>query len=604
MKRSHLLVIGLAMVILLVGFTLIVDRASGQTVSVDFLPALYVEDYGVGVDHLINNYTMESSANAAGATWQLLGTNNQQNFDLVDSRKDVPFSAGTPKQFNLSNTGSYRNYYLYVVSGFGVSSTLDVHFDYSVASLSPKEEFTPYFNFTMGRSPFITVFDFSKSPTGAIINYTITSSNTFPALQTWYLYGTNTSSFLGSDNAGLFTLLDTQVTIGFTGNVMQIFDISAQPPFKYYIIYVKTGFDTAGTLLEFRFNGQPLIPAPVAAFACAPLSGVHPLSVTCTDASTGTGISSWYWEFGDSNTSTAQNPTHIYDFPGIFDVHERVCNIGGGCDWENKSAYITVSPTAPTFNADFTANETESATAPMTVQFTDTSINVSALIDDWYWEFGTGDVDVVQDPLYIYTLTGTFTVRLRIRNTTFGLEDWENKTGYIKVGLPPTAKIRGDVGESWIRWEWYVNTTPHTPDPNATVDVYLDGTPTPVLLDYMGGYYYLQDLDASEEHRIELLHNATQILLGRSTLRTLPHETTLFLILIMCVVIGILLVISEDPMKVIILGIVGVLLSSYGRSIAYNYYGLGWVFLAFAIGMIAAVVYIMISIMREKLAWH
>jgi hypothetical protein len=47
--------------------------------------------------------------------------------------------------------------------------------------------------------------------------------------------------------------------------------------------------------------------APISAFMASPLVGVAPLTVNFTDQSTGS-IDSWYWDFGDGNDSTLQNP--------------------------------------------------------------------------------------------------------------------------------------------------------------------------------------------------------------------------------------------------------------------------------------------------------
>ncbi|MBI3520963.1 MAG: gliding motility-associated C-terminal domain-containing protein [Bacteroidetes bacterium] len=47
-----------------------------------------------------------------------------------------------------------------------------------------------------------------------------------------------------------------------------------------------------------------------AAFTADPTTGISPLTVNFTDASTG--ATSWNWNFGDSNTSATQNPTNVY----------------------------------------------------------------------------------------------------------------------------------------------------------------------------------------------------------------------------------------------------------------------------------------------------
>ncbi len=91
----------------------------------------------------------------------------------------------------------------------------------------------------------------------------------------------------------------------------------------------------------------PLV--PVADFSATPTSGVGPLDVAFTDASTGT-PATWAWTFGDGATSTLQNPTHTYN-PGTYDVSLTVTN-ALGTDSVTKSGYITVSvPPGATYTA-------------------------------------------------------------------------------------------------------------------------------------------------------------------------------------------------------------------------------------------------------------
>ena len=42
--------------------------------------------------------------------------------------------------------------------------------------------------------------------------------------------------------------------------------------------------------------------------------------IDSSDASTGFYITSWYWDFGDGNSSSLQNPTHQYSSPGAYYV--------------------------------------------------------------------------------------------------------------------------------------------------------------------------------------------------------------------------------------------------------------------------------------------
>ncbi|MFT7676422.1 MAG: PKD repeat protein [Planctomycetota bacterium] len=70
------------------------------------------------------------------------------------------------------------------------------------------------------------------------------------------------------------------------------------------------------------------------------VSGTSDLSVSFNDLSTG-GATSWDWDFGDGNSSSMQNPIHIYTARGTYDVSLTVGD-GSGMDVELKSSYINV----------------------------------------------------------------------------------------------------------------------------------------------------------------------------------------------------------------------------------------------------------------------
>jgi PKD repeat protein/peptidoglycan/xylan/chitin deacetylase (PgdA/CDA1 family) len=91
---------------------------------------------------------------------------------------------------------------------------------------------------------------------------------------------------------------------------------------------------------------DPPPPAPVAQFTGTPTSGGVPLDVAFADSSTGE-VTSWSWTFGDTGSSTAQNPSHTYSAPGTYAVSLTVTGPGGS-DSETKTDYITVTSPAPT----------------------------------------------------------------------------------------------------------------------------------------------------------------------------------------------------------------------------------------------------------------
>lgn len=82
-------------------------------------------------------------------------------------------------------------------------------------------------------------------------------------------------------------------------------------------------------------------PVPVANFTASATGGIAPLFVRFTDTSTGV-PSSWFWEFGDGGTSTAQSPTHVFMAAGTYTVNLTASNTAGS-DSENKTELITVS---------------------------------------------------------------------------------------------------------------------------------------------------------------------------------------------------------------------------------------------------------------------
>ena len=71
------------------------------------------------------------------------------------------------------------------------------------------------------------------------------------------------------------------------------------------------------------------------------MDGVAPLTVVFTNTSTGD-YSASLWSFGDSMTSTLENPTHFYAAAGAYTVALTVSGPGGS-DKETKAAYVTVT---------------------------------------------------------------------------------------------------------------------------------------------------------------------------------------------------------------------------------------------------------------------
>ncbi len=163
---------------------------------------------------------------------------------------------------------------------------------------------------------------------------------------------------------------------------------------------------------------------PEANFSTNISSGLSPLTVQFTDTSQN--AISWFWDFGDGNNSTAQNPVHVFYAVGTYTVNLTATNANGT---KSKLDTITIlQPIIPV--ADFSANVT-SGYAPLSVLFTDKSQNATSR----NWDFGDGANSTEQNPVHTYSAAGTYTVNLTATN--------ENGTSQAK-----TATITVTIEES------------------------------------------------------------------------------------------------------------------------------------------------------------
>jgi Zn-dependent metalloprotease len=174
---------------------------------------------------------------------------------------------------------------------------------------------------------------------------------------------------------------------------------------------------------------------PTADFVGSPLTGGYPLTVNFTDQSTG--ASSWSWDFGDTGTSTLQNPSHTYTGAGVYTVALTVTNQFGS-DTLTRTDYITVTLPGPPV-ADFVASATDIVQYD-TVTFTDqTTENPTT----WSWTFegGTPATSTAQNPTVQYNTVGAFSVTLTASNPQGS--DTETKVGYINVADKPYCASQG-----------------------------------------------------------------------------------------------------------------------------------------------------------------
>ncbi len=125
----------------------------------------------------------------------------------------------------------------------------------------------------------------------------------------------------------------------------------------------------------------------------------------------GSQIVSWYWNFGDpasgvNNTSTAKNPSHLFTEAQSYNVVLLVTNQDGCTDSISKLVFVNTPQ-----NADFTA-ERDTACVEEIIQF----YGIGDSITSWYWDFGDGGSNIIQNPEYSYHISSTYDVSLTIED--------------------------------------------------------------------------------------------------------------------------------------------------------------------------------------------
>ncbi|HKR05483.1 MAG TPA: PKD domain-containing protein [Bacteroidia bacterium] len=151
-----------------------------------------------------------------------------------------------------------------------------------------------------------------------------------------------------------------------------------------------------------------------------------------TDLSTITNgvISSWDWNFGDGSSSTQQNPSHLYNAPGTYNVTVTVAS-GGGCT-ASFTASVTINPKPV---ADFS---TTSVCKNATTDFTDLSTMQNGSINSYAWSFGDGGTSNLQNPSHTYANDGSYTATL-IVTSDLGCTDTISQT--VKVNPLPLVSF-------------------------------------------------------------------------------------------------------------------------------------------------------------------
>ncbi len=183
---------------------------------------------------------------------------------------------------------------------------------------------------------------------------------------------------------------------------------------------------------------------PLSAIASgSPSTGNAPLTVNFTgSASGGKAPYSYSWNFGDgSATSTAQNPSHVYNTAGTYTATLTVTDASSPVKTATATVTTTVNAVGNPLAATASANPT-SGQVPLTVAFTGTATGGTPPYS-YSWNFGDGSAtSTAQNPSHTYNNAGTFTATLTAKDSSSPVKSATSTvsiTGSPIAGTPPGA---------------------------------------------------------------------------------------------------------------------------------------------------------------------
>ena len=183
------------------------------------------------------------------------------------------------------------------------------------------------------------------------------------------------------------------------------------------------GTSTKGAASDPNANDEQ----PVVNATANVLSGVAPLEVQFSGiAAGGDGALTYAWDFGDGETSSAQDPTHTYTGNGVFSAAFTATDEDG----DFATATVTISVGSESCPAVTASADVTQGLAPLDVQFTATVVGGDAPVTV-SWNFGDGETSAEVSPAHTFTTPGTYGATVTATDAT---GDEAQATVLITVG--------------------------------------------------------------------------------------------------------------------------------------------------------------------------
>ncbi len=175
---------------------------------------------------------------------------------------------------------------------------------------------------------------------------------------------------------------------------------------------------------------------PTAAFTIS-LVG-YTVSVDASSSSDDFGITSYAWNWGDSNVGSGKTATHTYSAPGTYSITLTVTDTVGQTNMLSKPVQIVDNPPVAAFTP--------------TVAGLDVSVDASASSDDfgitsYAWAWGDGATGSGVTATHTYASPGTKTITLTVTDT-IGQTNAVSHDVTLSGGTPPVAAFTFTVSPS------------------------------------------------------------------------------------------------------------------------------------------------------------
>jgi PKD repeat protein len=155
---------------------------------------------------------------------------------------------------------------------------------------------------------------------------------------------------------------------------------------------------------------------PVASFTSNEQCGNKHVSFTSQTANQSQPVTSWYWDFGDTDTAAVQNPSHTYSVFGDYAVKlVAVSSLGCVSDTASKLIQLNAKPIA--------SPQVMNGCLGSQIQFSDNSSIEADTITAWHWFLGDGTSSQQKNIAKTFQTAGNYEIKVVVTSNRSCVSD-------------------------------------------------------------------------------------------------------------------------------------------------------------------------------------